>query len=102
MAKETIQAVRNAELSATKLEKEAIQKKEAILLEAQQNAKKLAATLIDVAQDKAIRDVEEAVRQGVELTESAKQNVEKEICFMREMVKSKEQAAIDLVISNVV
>ena len=102
MAKETVQAVRNAELSAVKKEKEVIQKKEAILVEAQQTAKKIIASMTNKAQDKAGRDLEEAVRQGVELTESAKQKVEKEICFIKEMVKSKEQAAIDLVISNVV
>lgn len=102
MAKETVQAIKNAELSAAKLENEANRKKEEILLTAQQDAKKLISSMTNEMQEKAGRDMAETVQRSKAVMEAARLNAEKEIELLKEMVKSKEQAAIDLVISNVI
>ena len=102
MAKETVKAVRSAELSAVQIEREAEQKKEAILLEAQQNAKSIIVSMTKEAQSKAERDLSVAREQGVAIMEAGKQRAENEIRLLNEIVKNKEQAAIELVLSNVV
>ena len=102
MAKETVKAVRSAELSAVQIEKEAEQKKEAILLEAQQNAKSIIVSMTKEAQSKAERGLLEAQEQGVAIMEAGKQRAMNQIRLLTEMVKNKEQAATQLVLSNVV
>ena len=102
MAKETVQAVRQAELKAAQIEKDAIQKREEILLEAQQNAKAMITSITKETQKKAVSDLEQAQSQGDELVEAAKLKAEKEILLMKEMTKSKEQAAINHVLSVVI
>lgn len=102
MAKETVQAVRNAELKAAQIEKDAVQKKEEILSKAQQEARGLIASTTKDAQAKADKALAEAEKSGAGLIEAAKLNAEKEILLLKEMVKNKEQAAIDLVLSNVI
>lgn len=52
MAKETVQAVRNAEMSAAKMEKEALGKKETIIAEAHKKAKELSDFMVKEAQAK--------------------------------------------------
>ncbi len=102
MAKETVQAVRQAELKATQKEIEAQQKKEQILSEAGQTAKNLITSMTKEALLKAEREMEQANNQGAQILEASKQKAEKEVLLLKEMVKGKEQAAIDIVLSNLI
>jgi len=102
MAKETVQAVRQAELNATQKEREAIEKKEAIISEAQQNAKIMVTDMTKEALEKAERNLTFANQRGIEMMEAAKQKAENEVLLMKEMAKGKEEAAINLVLSNVI
>lgn len=102
MAKETVQTIRKAEIAATEAEKEALKKKEAIILEAQQKASEMTDAMINGVQDKAQKEYEKAVQKGREMTEAARLGAEREISILKELVKNKEEAAIDLVISTVV
>lgn len=102
MAKETVQAVRQAELSAAQIEKNAIVKQDEILTGAQQKAKEILKSTTKEAQKKAELELQEAEKTGAELVEAAKVRAEKEILLMKEMTKSKEQAAINLILSEVI
>lgn len=102
MAKETVQAVRQAELNATEKERNALLEKEKILSEAQQEAKALLARMTEQELNAAERNLVLANQQGVEKMEAAKKRAEKEVILMKEMAKNKEEAAINLVLSNVI
>jgi len=102
MAKETVQAVRQAELNAVQIEKDANTQREAILLEAQQNAKTMITSMTKEAIAKAESDLGAAKHQGTETLEAAKLRAETEVLLIKEMIKEKEQSAIDLVLSNVI
>lgn len=101
MAKETVQAVREAELNAAKIEKDAAVKSEAMILKAQEDAKLLIAGKTREALLKADEMKKQAQQEGAELIESAALRAEQEILLLKEVVKSKEQAAIDLILSEV-
>ncbi len=102
MALESVQAVRQAELQAAQIEKEAIAKKEALLADAKQKAKEFIETRMKEAQAKAENDLKAAERRSMELLEDAKQKADKEVLFMKELVMNKEQAAIELVLTNLI
>jgi F0F1-type ATP synthase membrane subunit b/b' len=102
MAIESVQAVRRAEVNAAQIEKEASAKRESILEEAKQKAKVLVTSRVKEAQAKAEDDLNKAGRRSMEIMEEAKVKAEKEVIFMKELVKNKEQAAIDLVLANVI
>lgn len=102
MAKETVQAVRQAELNAAEMEREALLEKDKILSEAQQEAKTLIASMTKQAMDAAERNLVLANQKGVEMMGTAKKRAENEVILMKEMAKNKEEAAIDLVLSNVI
>jgi vacuolar-type H+-ATPase subunit H len=102
MAKETIQAVRQAELNAVNKEKDAIQKKEAILAEAHKEAGIILTTRVKQATEEAERNLVSANEQGVKLMEKVKQRVENEVVAMKEIANAKEEAAINLVLSSVI
>lgn len=102
MAIETVEAVRQAEMKAAQLEKEAAQKKDTILLDAQQNAKNLIASMTKEALAKAEDALKKVNLQGTEMVQAAKVKAESEVHLMKEMVKGKEENAINLVISHVI
>ena len=102
VAKETVEAIRLAELNAAEREKEAIQKREMILFEAQQSSAALITSMAKEALLKAQRDVNEAINQGDKNLEIAKQESEKEAFLLKEMAQKREQEAIKLVLSNVI
>lgn len=102
MAIETVQAVRQAEINAAETEKEALKKRDAILSKAQEDAKNLVISMTKDANNKAEADLMQARQQGDILMETAVQKAEKEVSILKEMVKRKEQSAIDLVISEVI
>ncbi|MDF2539909.1 MAG: hypothetical protein K0S76_2930 [Herbinix sp.] len=102
MAKETVQAVRQAELNAAQIEKDAIEKKDTILSDAQQNAKLLITSRTKEAFLKAERNLELANEQGAQLLQAAILKAENEVLLLKEMVKGKEQVAIDKVLSSLI
>ena len=102
MAKETVKAVRNAELSAIRIEKDAASKKEAIISQASQDAKTIVTSMTSKAQEKAEKDLKAATNKGVEIIEAAKADMEKEVLQLMKKVKEKEKYSIELVISHVV
>jgi len=102
MAKETVQAVRQAELNAAQFEKNANMQREAILQEAEQNAKTMINSMTREAIEKAESNLSAARHRGTETLEAAKLRAETEVLLIKEMIKEKEQSAIDLVLSNVI
>jgi len=98
MAKETVEAVRQAELNAAQKEREAFQKKELILSEAQQNAKSMVSSITKEALLKAERNLALANQQGLERMEASKLKAVSEVLLMKEMAQRKEEAAIKLVL----
>ncbi|MDF2586281.1 MAG: hypothetical protein K0S41_122 [Anaerocolumna sp.] len=102
MAKETVQAVRSAELNAAQLEKDALIKRDAILREAEEKAKNMISEKTKEAIAKAEIDLEKAQLQGKEIMDKAIIRANQEILMMQELVKGKEQVAIDLVLKEVI
>lgn len=102
MAKETVQAVRQAEINSIEKEKEALQKRTNLISEAEQSAKELINSLTKQGLDKAERDLKEAGRKGTELINTSKMKAESEILIMKELAIRKEDAAINLILSKVI
>lgn len=102
MAKETVQAVRQAELNAIQKERDAHAQRETIVSEASLNAKALITSMTKQAVEKADQDLSEALRKGNERLEAAKLKAEKEVLLMKEMASAKEEAAINLVLRGVI
>lgn len=102
MAKETVEAVRQAELNATNLENEAILKKERMIQNAMEDAKSLLSTRTKEALASSARKLEETNIASENLMKEAVFRAEKEISLLKELVKSKEKAAIDLVLGEVI
>jgi vacuolar-type H+-ATPase subunit H len=57
---------------------------------------------VDEAQKKADNDIKEAARRSKLILEEAEKEAKKEVQQLLEMAKTKEEEAINLVISNVV
>lgn len=102
MAKETVHAVRQTEIRAAQMEKEAFQRAETILLDAQKNAGQLVAEMTKKALEKAEKDLAATNQRGQTLLESSKVKAESEILIMKELAERKETEAINLVISSVI
>lgn len=102
MAKETVQAVRQAELNAAQIERDAIQKKETIISEAVISAKEIISTMTKAAREEAERKLSLANKKGIEMMSEAKIRAEKEALLMQQMAQSKEEAAINLILSKVI
>ncbi len=102
MAIEIVQAVRQAEQDAGRLEKEASVKADVIIQKANEEGKLLVSAMTREILAKAEKDLAQAQLQGSELMVTAVQKAEKEILLLKEIVKSKEQTAIDLVLSEVI
>lgn len=102
MAKETVDAVRQAELNATQIEKDATVKRDSIILNAQEEAKTIISTLIKEAQNIAEQNSRQVQSQGEEFMKNAEVKAEKEILLLKELTKSKEQETIHLILSEVI
>ena len=102
MAKETVQAVRQAELNAAQKEKDAILRKDAILSEARHNASNLIASMTKDAREKVAAKMKAAEQKSSTMSEAAKIKAEKEVMMIKEMAKRKEDAAINLVLTTVI
>lgn len=102
MTIEIVQAVRQAEQDAGRIEKEAYVKADVIIQKANEEGKLLVSAMTREILEKAEKDLEQAQLQGSELMVTAVQKAEKEILLLKEIVKSKEQTAIALVLSEVI
>lgn len=100
MALETVQAVRQAELKAEEKEREALQKKEAIITQAKQNATTIVSSMTKEAMVKAELELNNAIKKGEDILEASRLKANNEVNLMKEMVKEKEQSAIHLIFSN--
>jgi vacuolar-type H+-ATPase subunit H len=102
MAKETIQAVRQAELNAAQIERDAVQRKESIISDAALKAKTLTDSMTKAAKEEAANRLSSAIKQGEELQEAAGNRAENEVMIMKQLASSKEEAAINFVLSSVI
>lgn len=102
MAMETVEAIRKAESIALQTEEAAAKERDAILKKAHQDAAETISQMTEQAQVKAKKALEEAQCQGEAFVESACQRAEEEIARLKDAVRAKEQAAIALVISELV
>ncbi|MDD4188687.1 MAG: hypothetical protein PHX37_01200 [Eubacteriales bacterium] len=100
MVKETIDAVLQAELEAEQIEKNALELRERIIEEAHSSAQKLISGMEKDASEKALRDSELARRRGEEIIVSHERIAQVEISRIREQIKSRKSAAIEMVISE--
>ena len=102
MAKETVDAVRQAELNATQIEKDATVKRDTIILNAEEEAKTIISTLIKEAHNIAELNRRQAQSQVEEIMKEAEFKAEQEIFLLKELTKSKEQETIHLILSEVI
>lgn len=102
MAKDTIETIRAAELSALKIEKEAADKAETIISKAMEEAGRIAATMRDEVVLEAENKLLEARKQVERMLEEAEKGAEEAIKALENLAQENEQSAIDLVISELV
>lgn len=102
MAKETVEAVRHAELNAAKVENEATLKKEQMIQNALEDVKSLLSTRTKEALASSARELEKTSIVSDNLMKEAIFRAEQEIILLKELVNSKEKAAIDLVLCEVI
>jgi vacuolar-type H+-ATPase subunit H len=102
MAKETIQAVRQAELNAAQVEKDAQLKKERIISEAMQNAKTMISSMTNEAMKLSEEKVADANKKRILIMEEAKQKSDAQVTQMERIVKEKEHAAMEQVLSGII
>ncbi len=102
MAKEVIDAIREAELKATQIEKEAINEKSAILLKAEEEANKIISSATEAALNQSEKELKNAQVQGESYMEAAVLRAERQISLMKDVVREKEQEVIRLILSEVI
>ena len=102
MAKETVLAVRQAEEKAAQIEKEATLKGEEMIQKAKDEAKILVSSMTKENLKAAEKKLADTQITGEKLMKEALQKAEKEIILLKEIVKSKEQSAINLCLSEVI
>lgn len=102
MVNETVQAVRNAELKAAEKENEALRKKEELLSKAQNEAKDLITSKVKEANLLSEKKLKAANESSAVKLEAAKLKADQEVLLLQEMVKGKEQVAIDFIISSLI
>jgi V/A-type H+/Na+-transporting ATPase subunit G/H len=101
MAKETVQAVRLAELEAARKEQEALKRRDTIILEAEQSAKEIVNSIAQQALDKAEQRKTAAMKAGMDLLATAKVKSEQEVLIMKELALRKEEEAIRMILASV-
>lgn len=102
MAQETIDAIRSAELAAEQKERETEAECERIIADAQIQGNEVYNKMIREAKEKARSVLEAAQRQGESLTADAMRQSEKEIEVLRKTSADKEQAAIQMILAELV
>jgi len=102
MARKTVEAVVQAELSAEQLEKDTIIKCEELINKAKLDADRLISDMIKKALADSKENLDKAVRLGEEAVQSAKNETEKEIENLSEIAAAKKKAAKELVFKNII
>lgn len=102
MAQETIQAVRQAELIAEQKEKEALIQAKETVANAEKEAKDLVSTMTKKSLLNAKKASDAALLEGEQMVKEAGKKAEKEIALLNQLLKQKEEKAIELVISALV
>lgn len=102
MAKETVEAVRQAENKAIQIENDAVIKHDSIILQAQKEAESIISSLTKEAKKIAEQNSKQAQIQGEEFKKNAEIKAENEILLLKELTKSKEQETIHLILSEVI
>jgi vacuolar-type H+-ATPase subunit H len=102
MASEAVQAVRQAEGNAEQIEKEALKKKEIILQNANEEASSIVDNMMKEELMKAEAALEQAWIQGDVLMAEAIKRAEREADLLKERIKTKDQAAVQLVLSEII
>lgn len=102
MAIETVEAVRQAELNAAQIEKEAAKECDAIFLKAQKDADEIISSMTKEALEKAKSDLGQTKIKSKTLMKEAEKRAAEGIEKIKKTAKKKEQPAIDLVISEIV
>lgn len=100
MVKETIEAVLKAEQDAEQTEKAALLMREQFLEEANVTAEKLLSDIAKDASERAAHEIELARLRGEEIILSHERKAQAEIARIKDDIKRKEKAAIDMVISQ--
>ena len=102
MAQSTIQAIKEAELAADKALRDAAQKKDELLKNADIEAKKIIADQTKAVKEKAEADLAEANKKKDEVVSEAVVKTEANIKAMRENAQAKKKQAIDLIVAEVI
>lgn len=102
MARETLDAVRQAELNALKLEREAELKKDEIIQKAKEDAKILISSRTQEVKQQASQKLKVAEEQGQRFMEEAVNKATQEIQMLKEIVQGKKQTAISHVLKEVI
>jgi V/A-type H+/Na+-transporting ATPase subunit G/H len=102
MAKETVEAVRQAEIQAAQIEKDSFDKRDKIIIKAQEQKDEMILSIKKEVANKAKQGLEKAKKDGASEMVIAIEKAENEIVMLKEIVKKKEQAAIDYVLSEVI
>ncbi len=101
MAMETVEVVRRAELLAAQTEKDALTKKENIISEAKETAKKLFSSMTEQAMQDADKKAADTNAMVEQILDAAKQKAEDEVLLMQKNVRGKEQAAVEQVLNSI-
>ncbi len=102
MAKETIQAVKQAELLASHSEKAAHVKGEELISKATSDAKSLVTSMVKGVLLETQQNLEEVKKQSDILMKEVVEKTNKEVMLLKELSKKKEQEAIQLVCSQII
>ena len=102
MAKETIDAVRQAELAAEQTEKAAVQEADRLVAQAKLDAKQAVADLTKSAKEKAQAELSAARRQGDELIAKAVAEVQQDCSRLRETAAAKDAEATTAILAELI
>ena len=102
MAKETINAVRQAEIKAVEIENAAIAKKEEILRNAHLQAKNIVNEAVMKAQEAARSERCDAEQRAEQIVKAAKEKAENDVNILKTISKEKAAVVIDKILESVV
>lgn len=102
MAKETIDAVRQAELTAEQTERAAAQEADRIVAKAKLDAKQTVTDLTKNAKEKALAELAAARAQGDELVAKAVAEVQEDCRRLREAAAAKQAQATEAILAELI
>ena len=99
MAKETIQSIKEAELKAEQIGRDAHRESEELIHNAIKEGQTIVSNMEKETKLQSKKELEAANNQGKRLMKEVLEKTEKEIVLLKELAKGKEKEAIQLVIS---